>query len=278
MRFKIVHRTEYEFDGPVFLEPHFLRFRPRCDSSQNVESFALQVSPEPAGLSHATDFEGNAFSLAWFDRPATKLEIVARSVVETTRDNPFDFFVLPDGQQPLPWKANARFAEYLGRVPSDVDPVGLLARELASATPEPVAFLTGLNDYVHRLMTVVVREEGDPFSPAETLASGVGACRDLGVLFVDICRAVGIPARFVSGYQEGDPVQDERDLHAWAEAYIPGAGWRGYDPTLGLVVADGHIAVSAAANAADASPISGTFRGPTPAISLSHSIEIEILS
>jgi transglutaminase-like putative cysteine protease len=277
VRFKIDHITHYAFDGSVFLEPHLFRFRPRNDPSQILETFSLDVSPPPTGLSHGLDFEGNAFALAWFDPPSSSLQIVARAVVETTRDDPFNFFVLPEGQARLPWGENANFQHCLRRVSLPNDPVEKLAIELAAATPEPIPFLVGLNNYLHGTMTVFVRDEGDPFPPSETLIRQAGACRDLAVLFVDICRAVGIPARFVSGYQEGDPGQEQRDLHAWAEAYIPGAGWRGYDPTLGLVVADQHIIIAAAANAADASPVSGTFRGPKPAISLSHSLEVERL-
>ncbi len=262
MRFKIDHLTKYEFDGSVFLEPHILRFRPRGDPSQILETFSLDVSPEPSGLSQGLDFDGNAFALAWFNDPASSLQISARAVVETTRHDPFDFFVLPDGQKQLPWKTNPTFQHYLHRVRLPGDPVEALANKMAAETPEPIAFLVRLNDDLHRSMTVFVRDEGEPFPPAETLALQAGACRDLAVLYVDICRAVGIPARFVSGYQAGDPDQDERDLHAWAEAYIPGAGWRGYDPTLGLVVADQHIVVAAAAEAADAAPV--TWHIPWP--------------
>jgi transglutaminase-like putative cysteine protease len=83
----------------------------------------------------------------------------------------------------------------------------------------------------------------------------------LAALFIDVCRALGIAARFVSGYEESDALRDGGELHAWAEVYIPGAGWRGYDPSRGLAVAQSHVAVAAAATAAGTAPVTGTFRG-----------------
>ena len=88
-----------------------------------------------------------------------------------------------------------------------------------------------------------------------------GACRDFAVLFIDACRCVGLAARFVSGYQDAYRSMGKRDLHAWAEVYLPGAGWRGYDPTRGLAVADHHVAVAAAADPQNAAPVTATYRG-----------------
>ena len=97
--------------------------------------------------------------------------------------------------------------------------------------------------------------------PRVTLEKGQGACRDLAVLFVAACRALGFGARFVSGYHQGHSEPMRRDLHAWAEVYLPGGGWRGYDPSLGLAVADRHVAVAAGTRPDQAAPISGSFRG-----------------
>ncbi|MEE2871411.1 MAG: transglutaminase-like domain-containing protein [Candidatus Latescibacterota bacterium] len=89
-----------------------------------------------------------------------------------------------------------------------------------------------------------MRLEGRPMAAAETLARVRGACRDLAVLFIVICRTLGLAARFVSGYRAGAQNQQERYMHAWAEVYLPGAGWRGWDPSLGLAVAGAHVAVA----------------------------------
>lgn len=263
MRFEIRHRTTYTFDSPVFLEPHTLRLRPRSGPDQSVEAFDLSFNPQPAGLSEGLDFEGNHFEIAWFDGTTESLMVELALTIHTALANPFDYLLLPAGLDPLPWALTEPAAQpYLRRpVSPPDDPVAALARDLADQTGSVVPFLTALNHSLHRIIAIDLREDGDPFEPAHTLAIQHGSCRDLAVLFVDACRVVGVPARFVSGYQQGDPEQDRRYLHAWPEAWVPGAGWRGYDPTLGLVVADAHVAVAAAASSADAAPISGSFRG-----------------
>jgi transglutaminase-like putative cysteine protease len=102
-----------------------------------------------------------------------------------------------------------------------------------------------------------------------------GACRDLAVLFIDACRCVGLAARFVSGYQDAYRSMGKRDLHAWAEVYLPGAGWRGYDPTRGLAVADHHVAIAAAADPQNTAPVTATYRGSNVEAELITEVSIE---
>jgi transglutaminase-like putative cysteine protease len=149
-----------------------------------------------------------------------------------------------------------------------------IAREVDGRT---LPFLTALCGRIHDTCAYVIREDGDPLPGEETLARGAGSCRDLAVLFMDACRARGIAARFVSGYQEGRSPQDRSDMHAWSEVYLPGGGWRGYDPTLGLAVADRHIALASAAVPQLAAPISGSFRGADVSTSFQAKIEIRSL-
>ena len=133
-----------------------------------------------------------------------------------------------------------------------------------------------LTDQIHRDYTIEYREEGTPRDPDATLSLQSGACRDLAVLFVECCRSVGLAARFVSGYAHIDDSTDH-EFHAWAEVYLPGGGWRGYDPTLGLAVADRHVVVAAAAHPSDAAGISGTFRGSAVA-TIETAVEISVVS
>ena len=131
---------------------------------------------------------------------------------------------------------------------------------------ETTPFLSMLTSRIQEKSGLMLRRHGDPWPPSRTLTRGRGACRDLAVLMMDACRAMGLAARFVSGYQEGDPRRTERELHAWVEVYLPGAGWQGYDPACGLAVSDRHVALVAGATPRAAAPTSGTFRG-TGAIS-----------
>ena len=134
---------------------------------------------------------------------------------------------------------------------------------------ETVPFLGLITHRIHETCEAVVRHHDDPWPASVTLAERRGACRDLAVLLTTACRAVGLAARFVSGYQAGDPEQTERELHAWAEVYLPGAGWRGYDPMRGTAVSDQHVALAAGLTPRAAAPTSGTFRG-TGATSTLH--------
>jgi transglutaminase-like putative cysteine protease len=143
------------------------------------------------------------------------------------------------------------------------------------ARGEAVPFLARLVETICERFKVIHREKGGPWPPATTIEQRQGACRDLAALFIDICRSVGLAARFVSGYQEGDADQDKRYMHAWAEVYLPCAGWRGFDPTHGLAVTDRHVAVAAAADPQHATPVTATFRGSNVEAEMSANVVIE---
>jgi transglutaminase-like putative cysteine protease len=122
-------------------------------------------------------------------------------------------------------------------------------------------FLAALNQQIFSSFRHVTRPEGSAWPSNQTLSVLEGSCRDLAVLFCDVCRVMGIASRFVSGYECASAGQPDSEMHAWAEAYLPSAGWRGYDPSRGLLVADRHVAVAAAFHADLASPITGLFSG-----------------
>jgi transglutaminase-like putative cysteine protease len=281
MLFTIDHTTEYRFTRPVFFEPHQLRLCPRNDGSQRLVHFDLQIDPAPSGTSQAIDSEGNVVTYAWFSDVHDRMSLHAASEVETLRDNPYDFLLTPTNSRlPIgyhPWEA-ALLGPAIKRsaVPIHVDPARELAEQLRGASRgEVVPFLARLTETIANRFKVIHREEGGPWAPAVTIEQRHGACRDLAVLWVDICRAVGLAARFVSGYQLGDADQEKRYLHAWAEVYLPDAGWRGFDPTNGLAVADRHVAVAAAVDPPHASPVTATYRGTNVEASLYADVVIE---
>jgi transglutaminase-like putative cysteine protease len=115
--------------------------------------------------------------------------------------------------------------------------------------------------------------------PGETLAGRSGACRDTAMLYVEACRSQGLAARFVSGYSMHHPPEvTEQELHAWAEVYLPGAGWRAYDPSLGLAVADGHVALAAAPDHRLAAPVSGSYRGTGVGSAMDYRVALQAVS
>jgi len=228
------------------------------------------VTPQPLQTSTFTDLDGNTLIKLWFQADHTEaLSVQVLSQVETHRTNPFDYWAEPwAGQVPIDYPASLllQLQPYLSGqqvlYATSVDPIAFqLAQDIAQTVDgNVIRFLGELNQRIYDGCKYMIRETGDPLPAGVTWSTRSGTCRDFAVLFVETCRAIGLAARFVSGYQEGDPDSGDRHLHAWAEVYIPGGGWRGYDPTQGLAVADRHIALVASAFSRHAAPLSGSFQ------------------
>lgn len=278
MLFEGEHLTRYTYSGPVFLEPLTVRLRPRDDAAQRLLRFEALVSPAPAGTSETTDVEGNSALRVWFEGTTQELEIRTAFAVRTMRANPFDYVVRDPTALSVPPRYSEDTSDALAHYlhwSGDPDVEAFARDVLASTDGRAVSFLDELTGRIGGSFTQVLRTSGDPRTPGATLAAQLGACRDLTVLFMDACRSLGIAARFVSGYQEaGGDV--ERELHAWAEVYLPVAGWRGYDPSAGLAVADHHVAVASGPAPRDAAPTSGTFRGTGIRSTLETKITLQV--
>jgi transglutaminase-like putative cysteine protease len=276
MRLTVRHRTRYRYSRPVRLSPQRLRFHPRDDGAQRVLEHRLEITPLPRGRNDHIDLEGNRVSQIWFESDTDHLHIDVTMQVETLRSDPFDFVLDPEGVSlPIDHADDVVCARgYLERIQAD-DAVTAFAAELSLAVDrDTLRFLDRLNRELFGF-SHVHRETGIPQYPAETLQRRQGACRDLTVLFVDCCRAEGVAARFASGYQRGDLQSERRHLHAWPEVYLPGAGWRGFDPTHGRAVADTHVTVAAAARPEDTMPVSGLFSGDGATSALDYDLVIE---
>jgi transglutaminase-like putative cysteine protease len=265
VKFQVEHTVEYLYSKPVFLEPHVLRLRPRNDPAQKETSFEVQIEPKPSHYEEALDAEGNSIAYAWFTELTDHLMIRTQLEAETFRGNPFGFLLTDISHQNLPLRyseSEILQGEALSlSAPRDVAIGALVRTAVEESEAETLRFLAALSRMIFERAKVEVRHAGRPKPPAETVRTMRGTCRDLAVLYSECCRSQGIATRFVSGYHGGDATQDEHFLHAWSEAYIPGGGWRGFDPTLGLAVADGHLALAASARPALAARVEGTFRG-----------------
>ena len=272
MKIRIHHITSYEYSRPVFLDAHSIKLRPRSDGAQRVLEHEIKIRPEPAGMSESIDPMGNCALQAWFEGVTRALHIETSSLVETLRTNPFDFLLdssaarIPVDYSRAPREALLPYLERL-RINPSVDRLATRIREMTEGNT--LAFLAEMNLEIRRQCASVLREGGDPLPPEVTLGKRKGSCRDLAVLFIDACRSAGFAARFVSGYASEPEDQSDRHMHAWAEVFLPGGGWRGFDPSQGLAVSDRHVAVAAGALSRMAAPITGSFRAsilPAPPI------------
>ncbi|MBI3546770.1 MAG: transglutaminase family protein [Gammaproteobacteria bacterium] len=276
MRLAIEHRTEYRYSRAVFLEPLTLRLRPRCDITQSLHSYNIVMDPKPSGIGQCVDLDGNSSHTVWFDGLHERLHISVSATVQTHRHDPFDFLITDAAASILPvvyaQRLRPALNQYLERSQTDASVSAFAATIQTETDGGTVRFLTVLAERIRASFQYSVREQGDAWAPRETLERKFGACRDFAMLYVDACRCVGIAARFVSGYCYAEAAS-EYHLHAWAEAYLPGAGWRGFDPSEGLAVAERHVALATGRNAEDASPLFGLFRGDaTPALTTLVSI------
>lgn len=203
---------------------------------------------------------------------------MATSRVETLCTNPFGFIITAKDVTRVPAvypeQMRTLLEPYLRRSDPSDDLEGFAADAIREADAQTVPFLCALARLIEARFTKVVRRSGSPVPPSVTLQQGRGACRDLTVLFMDICRTVGLASRFVSGYTDRREKGMPGELHAWAEVYLPGGGWRGFDPTLGLAVTDRHVAIAASPVAAGASATAGTFRGDASGSVMEYEVSV----
>jgi len=282
MIFHISHKTNYSYSAPVFLEPHIIHLTPRNDGCQKISNFILTIEPQPVGVHHYLDAEGNNATSIWFEEKTAGLSIATSFEAQTFCMNPFGYLVTDNDflQLPATYEKIDQIALKPFLTPIDIDSAvtNFGNSVLEDSNGVTLELLSSLCVAIYENFKVETREHGPPFSPAVTFQNKRGACRDLVLLFMAVCRKFGLATRFVSGYQEGDPDMDERHLHAWAEVYIPGGGWRGYDPSHGLVVADRHIALAASHHPAGTAPVKGNFRGTGVSATTNHLISLSAVA
>jgi len=278
MLLEISHRITYSYSKQVFFEPMVIRLHPRRDPSQRVDKFIMNIDPLPASITQYVDQDCNNISTVYFNGLHNSLSITASSLVEVMRVNPFNFIIVGDESLRIPVtysKYDSLILEpYRKRRYNSSKINDFVNSVVEESGEETIAFLVKLASRINEDFQKVKRERGSPITPDKTLARRKGACRDLAVLYMEVCRSVGFATRFVSGYWQDEESSEESHMHAWAEVYLPGGGWCSFDPTAGLAITERHITVAAAADPAYASPTSGAFRGTGAKAELLYDISI----
>lgn len=277
MNLSVKHVLSYTYDKPVALDPHLLYLYPKAYPHQQVLDYSLRIDPLPSRIVRNVDAEGNVQQVVYFAAPTTYLTVEANMTLSSDPFNVFDFVLFPFDAKDFPFRYSERtqkyLAPYLGR--QEITPyVEQFARQIATQVNwATVPFLTEMSRHIHDNFSYQQRPEGRAFPPEDTLRGLSGSCRDYSSLFIAACRSLGMAARLVSGYLYGNPTQ-AHELHAWVEVYLPGAGWRGFDPTEGRAMINNHICLGASADYDQLAPVMGTFRGAASSF-LTTDLEIE---
>ncbi|MDC8832443.1 transglutaminase family protein [Alteromonas gilva] len=266
-RLQINHITTYQFSGAVELTPHTLRLRPREGHDQHIESSQLIITP-PAELHWQRDAEENTIAVASFTQATQKLVINSTITIQKFDIEPHNFLVAEHAvDYPFAYTTEEAIAltPYTQiQSPTDKDDLKRWLADIWQPAEQiqTFALLLRLNQKIYQSFDYIKREEEGVQPPGITLTSQAGSCRDLANLMMLAARKLGFASRFVSGYvHTGEDNIQEGSTHAWTEIFIPGAGWKGFDPTFGNLAGSSHIAVSVSRRAELTPPISGGFYG-----------------
>ncbi len=280
------HKTIYHYDRPVNLGPQVIRLRPAPHSRTPIRSYSLKINPAKHFLNWQQDPQSNYLARVVIPEKTKEFSVEVDLIADMTVINPFDFFLEPSAENfPFeydPWLAN-ELEPFLIKMPAQPH-----FRDWIASVPrtkmQTTSFLVSLNQRLSRETRYLIRMEPGVQTPEETLTKKSGSCRDSAWLLCQILRNLGIASRFCSGYliqlkPDEKPLEgpsgaamDFTDLHAWTEAYLPGAGWVGLDPTSGLLTGEGHVPVAATPDPQSAAPISGAVDASK--VEFSHSMTI----
>jgi transglutaminase-like putative cysteine protease len=284
MRARITHSFEYLYSAPVLLGPHRFCLKPRGHGFQKLIDFQLHISPIPNYLYPLVAASGDEIMRARFMGSCDRFQVISTSLVESELAPPLQS-CLEEAEPQLPYPVGRLNGDLVGALEGwlpngqhDPAAVDMAQEALMGSDQRALMFLQQLVEIIQDRVKYTQRHGGPAWPAGRTLKERVGSCRDLAMLMVEACRCVGLPARFVSGYHLVEPRPSHYDLHAWTEVYLPGAGWRGFDPSGMGSIDDRYITLATSSKPELTAAVSGSFSGP-PGVtsSFSWSIEAEIL-
>ena len=267
MKIKYIHNLEYSYEESVQLGEHRLCIKPRSHGFQRLINFELKISPNPKILYPLLAASGEEINRITFEGYTNNLSIKAVSEVETLK-HPDIFDGVKERDLTLPFCRSIINRDLQGALEGwmpngqhDPSAVELAQEALAGSSNNALSFIYQLIEIIQDRVKYTKRHTGPAWPASRTLRERVGSCRDLAMLMVEACRSVGIPSRFVSGYHFEDPLPNKLDLHAWAELYIPGAGWRGFDPSGKGLIDERYLTLVSSSKSNLTSVITGNFVG-----------------
>ena len=269
MKIKYIHNLQYSYEESVQLGEHRLCIKPRSHGFQRLINFNLNISPNPKILYPLLAASGEEINRITFEGYTDSLSIKAISEVETLK-HPCILDGVKERDLTLPFCRSLINRDLQGALEGwmpngqhDPSAVELAQESLAGSSNNALSFTFQLIEIIQDRVKYTKRHTGPAWPASRTLRERVGSCRDLAMLMVESCRSVGIPSRFVSGYHFEDPLPKEFELHAWAELYIPGAGWRGFDPSGKGLIDERYLTLVSSSKSNLTAVITGNFRGKT---------------
>jgi transglutaminase-like putative cysteine protease len=269
MKIKYIHNLEYSYEESVQLGEHRLCIKPRSHGFQRLINFNLNISPNPKIIYPLLAASGEEINRITFEGYTDSLSIKAISEVETLK-HPCILDGVKERDLTLPFCRSIINRDLQGALEGwmpngqhDPSAVELAQEALAGSSNNALSFTFQLIEIIQDRVKYTKRHTGPAWPASRTLRERVGSCRDLAMLMVESCRSVGIPSRFVSGYHFEDPLPKEFELHAWAELYIPGAGWRGFDPSGKGLIDERYLTLVSSSKSNLTAVITGNFRGKT---------------
>ncbi|MEM6885598.1 MAG: transglutaminase family protein, partial [Verrucomicrobiota bacterium] len=270
MHYHISHTTEYSYDEPVGFTTQLIRLFPRMDDRLRMSEYELSVFPE-GDLYWLRDPYGNAIAKFFTTEKSKQLSVTVTTRIEHRQESAFDFLLDTHAIQ-FPFKYSESESEILQPYLSSTEPEPVLTEWLNSSAVtlkgDTTICLTSLIQKIHQSIGYQRRDEPGIQTPTETLQTQSGTCRDYAVLLMAVCNDLGLASRFVSGYlhaSSDDPTTRGADaLHAWTDVYLPGAGWRGLDPTNGIWCSHSHIPLAVSKNPLETTPIEGSYCADHP--------------
>ena len=269
MKIKYIHNLQYTYEESVQLGEHRLCIKPRSHGFQRLINFNLNISPNPKILYPLLAASGEEINRITFEGYTDSLSIKAISEVETLK-HPCILDGVKERDLTLPFCRSIINRDLQGALEGwmpngqhDPSAVELAQEALAGSSNNALSFTFQLIEIIQDRVKYTKRHTGPAWPASRTLRERVGSCRDLAMLMVESCRSVGIPSRFVSGYHFEDPLPKEFELHAWAELYIPGAGWRGFDPSGKGLIDERYLTLVSSSKSNLTAVITGNFRGKT---------------